>query len=107
MSLLRALRGDDVTAKAVLDAHTAAISEALEYLAQHAGYSRIHNPITGDKDLIRLPGVVAAAYQHETSRAGDPHLHTHVLVPNRQPARMGGWCRWMGRRCITKPAPPG
>lgn len=28
-------------------------------------------------------------YQHETSRAGDPHLHTHVLVPNRQ-ARADG-----------------
>jgi conjugative relaxase-like TrwC/TraI family protein len=89
VSLLRALRGDDVTAKAVLDAHNAAISEALEYLAQHAGYSRIHNPVTGEKDLIRLPGVVAAAYQHETSRAGDPHLHTHVLVPNRQPRADG------------------
>lgn len=27
---------------------------------------------------------MAIAYQHETSRAGDPHLHTHVIVPNRQ-----------------------
>ncbi|PBA33950.1 MobF family relaxase, partial [Mycobacterium avium] len=89
VSLLRALRGDDVTAKAVLDAHTTAISEALEYLAAHAGYSRVHNPITGEKDLTRLPGLVAAAYQHETSRAGDPHLHTHVLVPNRQPRADG------------------
>lgn len=25
-----------------------------------------------------------AAYQHETSRDGDPHLHTHVLLPNTQ-----------------------
>ncbi len=38
---------------------------------------------------MRLPGFVAAAYQHETSRAGDPHLHTHVLLPNRQ-ARSDG-----------------
>ena len=38
---------------------------------------------------MRLPGLVAVAYQHETSRAGDPHLHTHVLVPNRQ-ARADG-----------------
>jgi hypothetical protein len=41
------------------------------------------------RDLQKLPGLVAAAYQHETSRAGDPHLHTHVLVPNRQ-ARADG-----------------
>ncbi len=88
VSLVRAF-GDDVTQKAVSSAHQVAISEALEYLADHAGYTRVHNPITGEKDLQRLPGVVAAAYQHETSRAGDPHLHTHVLVPNRQ-ARSDG-----------------
>ena len=32
---------------------------------------------------------MAIAYQHETSRCGDPHLHTHVIVPNRQ-ARADG-----------------
>lgn len=89
VSLLRALHPNDVTQKAVVNAHTAALGEALEYLAEHAGYTRVHNPVTGDKDLVRLPGMVAVAYQHETSRAGDPHLHTHVIVPNRQ-ARADG-----------------
>ncbi len=84
VSLLRA-RGSDVTSKAVLDAHTHAISEALHYLHEHAGYTRIHNDVTERKDLERLPGLVCAAYQHETSRCGDPHLHTHVLLPNRLP----------------------
>ncbi len=84
VSLLRAF-GDDVVAKAVLDAHNAGgVKEALEYIHQHAGYTRVHNNVTGKKDLQRLPGLVAAAYQHETSRAGDPHLHTHVNVPNKQ-----------------------
>ena len=36
-----------------------------------------------------MPGLVGIAYQHETSRCGDPHLHTHVIVPNRQ-ARTDG-----------------
>ena len=90
VSLLRALRGDDdVLAKAIADAHSAAIAEAMEYLADHAGYTRIHNPDTGEKDLVRLPGLAAIAYRHETSRCGDPHLHTHVIVPNRQ-ARADG-----------------
>jgi conjugative relaxase-like TrwC/TraI family protein len=88
VSLLRAF-GDDVTQKAVVSAHTAALAEAMEHLARHAGYTRVHNPRTGMKDLVSLPGVVASAYQHETSRAGDPHLHTHVIVPNRQ-ARSDG-----------------
>jgi conjugative relaxase-like TrwC/TraI family protein len=89
VSLIRGVRGDEVADKAVLAAHTTAISEAMEYLAAHAGYTRVHNPDTGNKDLVRLPGLVAIAYQHETSRAGDPHLHTHVLVPNRQPRADG------------------
>jgi conjugative relaxase-like TrwC/TraI family protein len=85
VSLVRALRGDDdVLSKAIADAHTAAIAEAMDYLVAHAGYTRVHNPRTGEKDLVRLPGLVAIAYQHETSRCGDPHLHTHVIVPNRQ-----------------------
>ncbi|MCV7213701.1 relaxase domain-containing protein [Mycobacterium crocinum] len=88
VSLVRVF-GDDVIDKAVSVAHQTAIGEALEYLSAHAGYTRVHNPITGEKDLQKLPGLVAAAYQHETSRAGDPHLHTHVLVPNRQ-ARADG-----------------
>lgn len=89
VSLIRAIRADDVTDKAIADAHTTAIAEAMECLATHAGYTRMHNPATGEKDLVRLPGLVAIAYQHETSRAGDPHLHTHVIVPNRQ-ARADG-----------------
>ncbi len=92
VSLLRVLRGDDVVQKGgIADAHATAIGEAMEYLAQHAGYTRVHNPVSGEKDLQRLPGIVGGiAYQHETSRCGgDPHLHTHVIVPNRQ-ARADG-----------------
>jgi conjugative relaxase-like TrwC/TraI family protein len=89
VSLLRGVTGGDVVDKAVAQAHSIALREAMQYLAQHAGYTRIHNPTTVEKDLARLPGLVAVAYQHETSRAGDPHLHTHVIVPNRQ-ARADG-----------------
>jgi hypothetical protein len=57
VSLVRALRGDDdVLAKAVADAHSVAITEAMEYLAVHSGYTRIHNADNGEKDLVQLPG---------------------------------------------------
>jgi conjugative relaxase-like TrwC/TraI family protein len=82
VSLVRALRADDVVTKAIADAHTTALAEAMEYLATHAGYTRIHNSQTCEKDLQRLPGLAAIAFQHETSRCGDPQLHTHVMVPN-------------------------
>jgi conjugative relaxase-like TrwC/TraI family protein len=88
VSLLRALT-DDIGEKAMQAAHARALTAAMTYLHQHAGYTRVHNPLTGVKDLQRLPGVVAIAYQHETSRCGDPHLHTHVIVPNRQPRADG------------------
>jgi conjugative relaxase-like TrwC/TraI family protein len=88
VSLLRALT-DDTGEKAMLAAHQKGIDAAMTYLHEHAGYTRVHNPVTGKKDLQRLPGLAGIAYQHETSRCGDPHLHTHVLVPNRQ-ARADG-----------------
>jgi len=88
VSLLRALT-DDIGEKTMLAAHQKGIDAAMTYLHEHAGYTRVHNPVTGKKDLRRLPGLVGIAYQHETSRCGDPHLHTHVIVPNRQ-ARADG-----------------
>ena len=88
VSLIRALT-DDVAEKVLAAAHNKAVQAAMEYLHHHAGYTRVHNPITENKDLQRLPGLVAIAYQHETSRCGDPHLHTHVIVPNRQPRNDG------------------
>lgn len=88
VSLLRALTGD-LGEKAVQVAHVRAVEAAMTYLHDHAGYTRVHNKMTGNKDLVRLPGLTAIMYQHETSRCGDPHLHTHVILPNRQ-ARADG-----------------
>jgi conjugative relaxase-like TrwC/TraI family protein len=88
VSLLRALT-DDIGEKVMQAAHAKALHAAMQYVYQHAGYTRVHNDVTGMKDLQRLPGLAAIAYQHETSRCGDPHLHTHVIVPNRQ-ARADG-----------------
>jgi conjugative relaxase-like TrwC/TraI family protein len=88
VSLLRAL-SDDIGEKAMAMAHQKGIDAAMAYLHEHAGYTWVHNPLSGNKDLQRLPGLVGIAYQHETSRCGDPHLHTHVIVPNRQ-ARADG-----------------
>ena len=88
VSLIRSLT-DDIAEKVLATAHTRAVAAAMAYLQQHAGYTRVYNRVTGNRDLQRLPGLVAIAYQHETSRCGDPHLHTHLIVPNRQPRRDG------------------
>ena len=43
-------------------------------------------------------GLVAGAFRHRTSRAGDPQLHTHVLVVNLTLGADGQWSTLDGRR---------
>jgi conjugative relaxase-like TrwC/TraI family protein len=78
VSLLHALGSEDVR-QAVNQAHLAAWQAALAYLEQRACVTR-----RGKNGVVRERGCgfVAAAYQHRTSRAQDPHLHTHVIVAN-------------------------
>ncbi len=42
-------------------------------------------------------GVIGAAFRHRTSRAGDPQLHTHVLVANATLCEDGVWRALDGR----------
>jgi conjugative relaxase-like TrwC/TraI family protein len=42
-------------------------------------------------------GLTAAAFLHRTSRAGDPQLHTHVLVANLIRGSDGQWSALDGR----------
>ena len=40
---------------------------------------------------------MAAAFDHRTSRAGDPQLHTHVLIANQSRGVDGRWSALDGR----------
>jgi conjugative relaxase-like TrwC/TraI family protein len=80
---------------AVLAAHTAAVEDALAYFEREVAVARRgHN---GSR-LVRGRGLVAAAFVHRTSRAGDPQLHTHVLVANAVQDESGRWSALDGRR---------
>ncbi|MGH3005673.1 MAG: MobF family relaxase [Gaiellaceae bacterium] len=87
VSLLHALGSDDVR-HAVNQAHLAAWQIAVAYLEQRACVTR-----KGKNGVVRErgSGFVAAAYQHRTSRAQDPHLHTHVIVANMARSPDGEW----------------
>lgn len=64
---------------AVQRAHDVAVAEGFSYLERHAAFGRRG---TDGVERVEGDGLIAAAFVHRTSRAGDPHLHTHVLVAN-------------------------
>jgi conjugative relaxase-like TrwC/TraI family protein len=87
VSILHALGGPGVAGD-VRDAHEAAVDAALGYLARSAAYGRRGHAGAVE---VQAPGLVAAAFRHRTSRAGDPQLHTHVLVSNMALGADGRW----------------
>lgn len=72
--------GDVSTQQAVFDAHRAAIDGAMDFLEQSALRTR-----TGAAGCRQesTRGAVAVAFDHWDSRAGDPNLHTHVVLANK------------------------
>jgi conjugative relaxase-like TrwC/TraI family protein len=92
VSLLYGL-GDAQAAGAVLAAHHQATTEAVGYLEAHVGARRGH----GGCDHVAGGGLVAVGFDHRTSRAGDPLLHTHVIVANRVQGPDGRWTALDGR----------
>jgi len=66
-----------------------ALQVAIGYLERHGlGVRRDHN---GTDRYRAVGGLVAVAFEHRMSRAGDPNSHTHVLVQN---AAQGPDRRW-------------
>jgi conjugative relaxase-like TrwC/TraI family protein len=98
VSLLHAL-GDDHTRRVVSEAHASAWQAALAYLEDEACVVRKG---TGGVIRERASGFVAAAYQHRTSRAQDPHLHTHVIVANMAHRPSDGRWRALDGEAILK-----
>lgn len=86
VSVLFAVASDEVSA-ALLEAHERAVEAAFGYLEHETCFTRRgHN---GER-RVRGDEFVAAAYRHRLSRAGDPQLHTHVVVANTTRAE-GRW----------------
>ena len=88
VSLLHALTDDESVRRAISDAHEASWQAALSYLESEACVVRRGR---GGTIRERGEGFVAAAFRHRTSRAQDPHLHTHVIVANLARSSDGKW----------------
>jgi conjugative relaxase-like TrwC/TraI family protein len=75
-------------ARQIRAAHDAAVLDALSFLETHAIFTREG---TGGARQVETRGLIAAAFTHRDSRAGDPDLHTHVAIANKVQTRQGKW----------------
>ena len=89
VSLLWGL-GGPVAGVEVQQAHREAVDAALGYLQQEACWTRRG---AGGAEFLKGNGFLAAAFEHRSSRNGDPQLHTHVLVANATQGPDGKWTR--------------
>ena len=87
VSTLWAIAPPQVAAQVEL-AHNDAVADALAFIEQHALYTREG---TDGVRQVDVTGLVAAAFTHRDSRAGDPDLHTHVAVANKVQTLSGKW----------------
>lgn len=82
-----------------MDAHHAAVAELVAFMEREVASTRVG--ATGPDGAVAhvdVAGVVAAAFDHYNSRAGDPQLHTHVVVSNKVfTVQDGRWRTLAGR----------
>jgi conjugative relaxase-like TrwC/TraI family protein len=60
----------------VVEAHHAAVEDTVGFLERRAAWVR------GPQGRVQAAGLAAALFDHRSSRAGDPLLHTHVVIAN-------------------------
>jgi conjugative relaxase-like TrwC/TraI family protein len=85
--------GDVDTSRQVAAAHQAGVRAAVAYLDRQVGTR------TGRHGAqhVRGEGLLAVGFTHRTSRAGDPLLHTHLIIANRTRGPDGQWRTLDGR----------
>ena len=83
VSLAALLIPSHPTARMVMDAHLMAVEEVAAAVGTMLQPQR--NPAP------RVAAWLGATFPHTHTREGDPHLHTHVVLPNMMRNTMGQW----------------
>lgn len=88
--------GPEKLREAIAKAHSESVQEAMQYLRKNA-FSTRHGK-GGNDESKRVPGsnceMYIAEFEHSTTRANDPELHSHLVVMNM--AKVGK----NGHRCL-------
>lgn len=83
----------------IADAHHAAITDLIVFLEREVAVTRVG--ATGPDGAVAhvdVAGIAATAFDHYDSRAGDPQLHTHVVISNKvRTVQDGKWRTLAGR----------
>ena len=84
---------DAVTQERIVAAHHAAVADVIDLFEREVAATRAGiSDSDGAVAQVDVAGVAAVAYDHFDSRAGDPQLHTHVVIANKVLTVMDG--RW-------------
>lgn len=75
---------DAGTQALIADAHHAAVAEVVALMEREVAATRTGTTgRDGAVAQVDVRGLIATAFDHSDSRAGDPHLHTHVVISNK------------------------
>ncbi|MGU9962330.1 MAG: MobF family relaxase, partial [Candidatus Puniceispirillales bacterium WSBS_2018_MAG_OTU23] len=75
----------------VIKAHQEAVKATLDFVEENFIETRTYDPSTKKSNRTPTGKMVAANFQHDTSRNLDPHLHTHCIIANMTINEKGEW----------------
>ncbi len=97
ISVLWALADED-TASKIAACHHEAVAEVLAWAEDNTVRTRMG---AGGLAQVKTGGIIASEFTHFDTRAGDPDLHSHVLVSNKVQGPDGKW-RTLDSRAMFK-----
>ncbi|MBO9581117.1 MAG: relaxase domain-containing protein [Sphingobium sp.] len=85
VSIMAEVAGD----RRLLAAHRQAVQTAMAHVEKHMAATRVRDGGTVSREVTG--NLVVASFQHGTSRAQDPQLHTHNVIVNATRGEDGAW----------------
>ncbi len=75
---------DPDTQSQIVAAHHAAVADVIRLMEREVAATRTGSSATdGAVAQVDVEGLIATGFDHYDSRAGDPQLHTHVVISNK------------------------
>jgi len=90
---------DAGTQALIAQAHHEAVAAVVAFMEREVAATRT-GATAGDGAVaqVNVTGLIATAFDHFDSRAGDPHLHTHVVISNKARTVLDGKWRSLDGR---------